>query len=249
MAVQDLGKVAMTFGGDYNASTLYDKLTVVVPSDGNSYVSTVSNVINVEPGVTTGWENYWQILSMRGLRGSGIDRIAKTGTSGTIDTYTIYYQDGSTWTYTVSNGEGIKSIVKTGTNANVDTYTITFGNNQQATFTVTNARELATGGTIGQVLTKKSETDFDAEWRDIAISGTVILTSSGWSSNNQTVTASGVTTENLVIVAPAYASQWVYNLSGVGASAQGNGTLTFSARTTPTTDLTVNYMVFAKGGV
>lgn len=246
MAVQDLGKVAMTFGGNYNASTLYDKLTVVVPSNGNSYVSLVPNVINIEPGVTAGWQNYWQVLSMRGLRGSGIDRIAKTSTSGTIDTYTIYYQDGSTWTYTVSNGEGIKSIVKTGTNANIDTYTITFGNDQSATFTVTNARELATGGTVGQVLTKKSSTNYDAEWKDIAISGSVTLAVSSWSSSNvQTVSAPGVTSNNNVIVAPAYASQWIYNLSGVGASAQSSGKLTFSARTKPTTNLTVNYLVIA----
>lgn len=243
MAIQDLGKVAMTFGGNYNASTLYDKLTVVVPSDGNSYVSTVANVINVEPGVTTGWENYWQILSMRGLRGNGIDRIAKTSTSGTKDTYTIYYQDGSTWTYTVSNGEGIKSIVKTSTVDNIDVYTITFGNNQTATFTVTNARELATGGTPGQVLTKKSTTDFDAEWKSIAQTGAVSLSDSGWANNSQTVQVPGVTPNNILIISPAYSSQWAYNLAGVGAAAQGNGTITFNARTQPTVNLLVNVMI------
>lgn len=244
MAVQDLGKVAMTFGGTYSSTTLYDKLTVVVASDGNSYVSIVSNVINVEPGTTTGWENYWQVLSMRGLRGSGIDHIEKTGTSGTVDTYTIYYQDGSTWTYTVSNGEGIQSIIKTGTTENVDTYTVTFGNNQTATFTVTNARELASGGTTGQVLKKRSNTDYDVEWKDIITTGSVTLSSAGWSNNSQTVSAPGVTAENTVIVAPVYASQWTYNLSGVGAASQGNGTLTFNARSAPSTNLTVNYMVF-----
>lgn len=242
MAVNDLGKVAMTFGGQYSSTTLYEKLTVVVPSNGNSYVSIVDNVINVEPGVTSGWENSWQIISQRGLQGNGIDHIAKTATSGTDDTYTIYYQDGNTWTYTVSNGKGIQSIVKTGTSGTVDTYTITFGNNQTATFTVTNARELAAGGNTGQVLTKNSNNDYDVSWKDVAVAGSVTLTTSGWNNNTQTVSAPSVTSNNKVIVAPAYASQWVYNLSGVGASGQGNGTLTFSTRTVPTSNLTVNYM-------
>ena len=36
--------------------------------------------------------------------GTGIDRIEKTGTQGLVDTYTIYYTDGTTHTYTVTNG-------------------------------------------------------------------------------------------------------------------------------------------------
>lgn len=243
MAVQDLGKVAMTFGGNYSASTLYDKLTVVVSSNGNSYVTTKSNVVGIEPGVTSGWESSWQVLSMRGLRGSGIDHIAKTSTSGTNDTYTIYYQDGSTWTYTVSNGQGINSIVKTGSNNDVDTYTITFGNNQTATFTVTNARGFAHGGEVGQFIRKKSAADYDTEWANVVTTGSITLGASSWNNNTQTVSAAGVTANSAVIVAPAYASQWEYNLAGVGASAQGTGTLTFNARTKPTANLTVNYMV------
>lgn len=39
-----------------------------------------------------------------GETGNGIASIAKTGTSGLVDTYTITYTDGSTTTYTVTNG-------------------------------------------------------------------------------------------------------------------------------------------------
>lgn len=164
MALNDLGKVALTFGGNYNASTVYDRLTAVIPSDGQAYVSTMGNVIGIEPGVTENWENYWTILSMRGPRGNGISSIVKTSTEGTVDTYTITYDDGQSQTYTVSNGQGIQSIVLTSTVGIVDTYTITFGNNQTATFTVTNARELAEGGTTGQVLSKLSDSDYDVGW-------------------------------------------------------------------------------------
>ena len=37
----------------------------------------------------------------------GISSIAKTGTSGNVDTYTITYTDGTTDTFTVTNGSGV----------------------------------------------------------------------------------------------------------------------------------------------
>ena len=41
-----------------------------------------------------------------GAAGRGITSIAKTGTSGLVDTYTITYSDGTTSTFTVTNGSG-----------------------------------------------------------------------------------------------------------------------------------------------
>lgn len=43
--------------------------------------------------------------SPQGETGNGIDRIEKTSTSGLVDTYTIYYTNGTTTTYTVTNGQ------------------------------------------------------------------------------------------------------------------------------------------------
>lgn len=40
-----------------------------------------------------------------GATGNGIASIAKTGTSGLVDTYTITFTDGSTTTFTVTNGQ------------------------------------------------------------------------------------------------------------------------------------------------
>lgn len=42
----------------------------------------------------------------RGQTGNGISTIAKTGTSGLVDTYTITMTDGTTSTFTVTNGAG-----------------------------------------------------------------------------------------------------------------------------------------------
>lgn len=118
-----------------------------------------------------------------GGSGKSIDRIEKTKTQGLVDTYTIYYTDGSTSTYTIANGQkgqdgekgddgnGISRIEKEGTSGLVDTYKIYFTNGDTFTYTVTNGQDggegsnpLPTGGTKGQVLGKKSNSDYDVEW-------------------------------------------------------------------------------------
>lgn len=73
-------------------------------------------------------------------RGKGISSIAKTSTSGLVDTYTITFSDGATTTYTVTNGNGISGISKTSTSGLVDTYTISYTNGTSTTFTVTNGK-------------------------------------------------------------------------------------------------------------
>lgn len=114
-----------------------------------------------------------------GTNGVSITGVTKTGTSGLVDTYTITFSNGSTSTFTVTNGadgqdgatgNGISSVTKTGTSGRVDTYTITFTNGTTTTFTVTNGANgtngvgVPTGGTTGQVLKKKSNTNYDTEW-------------------------------------------------------------------------------------
>lgn len=73
-------------------------------------------------------------------RGKGISGIAKTSTSGLVDTYTITFSDGAITTYTVTNGNGISAISKTSTSGLVDTYTISYTNGTITTFTVTNGK-------------------------------------------------------------------------------------------------------------
>ena len=110
-----------------------------------------------------------------GEDGVGISSIAKTGTSGLVDTYTITFTNGQTTTFTVTNGEdgtdgvGISAITKTSTSGNVDTYTISYTDGSSGVFTVTNGTDaLPTGGTTGQVLVKSSSTLYDASWGDVS---------------------------------------------------------------------------------
>lgn len=78
-------------------------------------------------------------------RAAGISSVTKTGTSGLVDTYTVSLQDGSSSTFTVTNGKGITSIAKTSTSGLVDTYTITFNDGNTTTFDVTNGQNGADG--------------------------------------------------------------------------------------------------------
>lgn len=47
------------------------------------------------------------IGNVKGKDGRGISRIEKTGTTGSVDTYTITYTDSTTYTYTVNNSDNI----------------------------------------------------------------------------------------------------------------------------------------------
>ena len=75
---------------------------------------------------------------LKGQEGQSIKGITKTSTDVLVDTYTITLTDGTTSTFTVTNGKEISSIDKTGTIGLVDTYTITFNDGTTSTFTVTN---------------------------------------------------------------------------------------------------------------
>lgn len=79
---------------------------------------------------------------------------------------------------------------------------------------------------------------------DAAAIKTTILTlaAADWSSEAQTVTATGITADSTVIVTPSPASLAAYQASGVYCSAQAADSLTFACTTTPSADLTVNVL-------
>lgn len=69
------------------------------------------------------------------------------------------------------------------------------------------------------------------------------LSASKWSSNTQSVSASGVTPNSVIIVTPAPSSYIAYGEAMVYCSAQGDGTLTFTCVEVPTGDLGVNVLI------
>ncbi len=116
--------------------------------------------------------------------GVGISSIIKTSTSGLVDVYTITFTNGTTTTFSVTNGaqgqqgppgengqngidgsdgNGITKIEKTGTSGLVDTYTMTFTNGGTYNFTVTNGADGQDGsdgapGADGNGITKIEKT-------------------------------------------------------------------------------------------
>lgn len=72
---------------------------------------------------------------------------------------------------------------------------------------------------------------------------TVNLVVANWSNNSQTVTATGVTASNNVIVSPAPASIDNYVAAGIKCTAQSTNSLTFTCTTTPSTAINVNVLV------
>lgn len=72
---------------------------------------------------------------------------------------------------------------------------------------------------------------------------TVTLAAARWSSLAQTVNASGITSNNTVIVSPTSGSHNAYNEAGVYCSAQASGKLTFRCSEKPSVALTVNVLI------
>lgn len=107
-----------------------------------------------------GTQQYEFIVDMSGVDGVGITSITKTATSGVVDTYTISFTDGSSSTFTVTNGEsGVYVGTTEPTNPNVNVWI-----NPDGEGTDVPIGGIPGGGTTGQVLKKHSNTSYDVEW-------------------------------------------------------------------------------------
>lgn len=156
---QALGKVSIVGKGTWSNALAYDKLDVV-KHNGGSYIA----LQNVPAGTLITDTAYWMSIVDKGEKGdtgstgatgNGVASIAKTGTSGLVDTYTVTYTNGQTMTYTITNGAdgvGIVSVEKTATSGNVDTYTILFTNGTTTTYPVTNGSVTSVDGMTGDVV-------------------------------------------------------------------------------------------------
>lgn len=74
-------------------------------------------------------------------------------------------------------------------------------------------------------------------------STTATLRTTGWSSNSQTVSVSGVTANDIIICAPATSSEDAWVKAGVKCSAQAAGKLTFTCKSTPSASLVAKIVI------
>lgn len=119
---------------------------------------------------------------------------------------------------------------------------ITIGSGGPAfSVSATNNVEVASEPTTANGVANKAYVDSKAP-----TSVTVALTASGWSSNTQTVTVSGVSateTAQLITPTPAIASQSAYYEAGIMCTGQAANSLTFTCQTVPTRNLTVYVVI------
>lgn len=120
-----------------------------------------------------------------GQTGNGISTIAKTGTSGLVDTYTITMTDGTTSTFTVTNGAGdMNKSVYDPTNAIANAGGMKSAAAKDSTNAVTaNSTDLVESGAVYA----KTE----PLWDNMMDNGAVNLLSYPY--NNTTKTTSGIT--------------------------------------------------------
>lgn len=110
-----------------------------------------------------------------------------------------------------------------------------------------------TGGTLTGALTLNGEPTEDLQaapkqYVDALkpLVRTITLTTSGWSSNTQTVTVSGVSateTAQLITPTPSIASQSAYYEARIMCTKQAANSLTFTCQTVPTSNLTVYIVI------
>ena len=101
-------------------------------------------------------------------------------------------------------------------------------------------------GTQGQLLGFTADNTVGAVDSKSPTSVTITLTTSGWSSNTQTVTVSGVSaseTAQLITPTPKITSQSAYYEAGIMCTGQAANSLTFTCQTVPTSNLTVYVVI------
>ena len=105
-----------------------------------AYIGIYSGISSTAPTHYTDYI-WYQYKGETGDTGASISSIAKTSTSGLVDTYTVTLTNGNTNTFTVTNAKSIVSVAMTsGSHAagTSDVYTITFNDGDTAQFSVYN---------------------------------------------------------------------------------------------------------------
>lgn len=188
----------------------------------------------------------------------GIRSLLKTGTAGLVDTYTITMADGTTYTIPVTNGEkGDKG----------DPPPLTM---REISYQVSDSGTSVPSGTWkpvpqaaaqGKYLWTRTRIVFNQN--DIVVfygvsymgldglgaprTRTITLERMKWTNHQQTVTVSGVTADNIVVVSPAAQAYKAYTDAMVRCAEQQAGALTFVCEEVPKADVTVNVMTFETG--
>lgn len=121
-------------------SAAYPVTTILTTA--NKYVGIYSGTSFTAP-TNAAQYTWYEWKGATGDTGVSITSIAKTGSSGNVDTYTITFSNNSTQSFTVTNGANIASISKTGTSGLTDIYTVLLTDGTFTTFQVVNGKGIS----------------------------------------------------------------------------------------------------------
>lgn len=194
----------------------------------------------------------------------GIRSIQKTGTAGLVDTYTVTLADGTTSTLTVTNGEKGDKGDKGEKGDKGDPPPLTM---REISYQVSDSGTVVPSGrwepvpqaaAQGKYLWTRTTIVFNQNsivvFYGVSYMGldglgaprtrTITLERMKWTNHQQTVTVSGVTADNIVVVSPAAQAYKAYTDAMVRCAEQQAGALTFVCEEVPEVDVPVNVLMF-----
>lgn len=105
------------------------------------------------------------------------------------------------------------------------------------------AAKIATGAVTSDKIAGNAITAAKLSSAVKTVAATATLAAANWSDGQITVSVTGVTADNNVIVSPAEASRAAWLEANIRCTAQGAGTLTFAADSAPADSVTVNVLI------
>lgn len=234
-----------------NTSGLVDTYTITY-TNGNSDTFTITNGQN-----GTGTGTVTSIATGKGLTGGPVT------SSGTIKADLVSETNSSRASETITSTEGRQYAVNPDSNGKLSVNVPWTDTN-----TTYESKTAVSGGTDVSLVTTGekytwglAEANVQANWNETnsssdayiqnkptipSISSTsASLVVANWSSSSQTVSVTGVTASNSVVVTPAPSSIDDYVDAGIKCTAQGSGTLTFTCGTTPSSAISVNVLIIS----
>lgn len=194
----------------------------------------------------------------------GIRSIQKTGTAGLVDTYTVTMADGTTYAITVTNGAKGEKGEQGEKGEKGDPPPLTM---REISYQVSDSGTSVPSGpwkpvpqaaAQGKYLWTRTRIVFNQN--DIVVfygvsymgldglgaprTRTITLERMKWTNHQQTVTVSGVTADNIVVVSPAAQAYKAYTDALVRCVEQTAGALTFICEEVPEVDIPVNVLMF-----
>lgn len=229
---KNLGVVAPTVKGDWEATITYNELSIV-SHKGATYIAK-QQTLGVEPSVSIGWENYWQLL----VKSCECAVVQETGTSKTE----TMSQDATTKELNTK----LDTTVFNEKVAEVETQFTTVNTAITTETTERNERDTALQNNIdAEVIARQEAVKVNAEAISnlYGESGSITIAVSSWESSQYKISMTALGDNDAIFLSPSTkADQTALNEAEVFTTTD-KSIITFTATKTPTVNITLNYFI------